>query len=55
MLIVQSLTKVIKYVINAQQAVWQNAGLTSRNINFCFAIVLQLSGRRNFTHQKILS
>jgi len=35
--------------------VWQNAGLTIRNINFCFAIVLQLSGRRNFTQQKILS
>jgi len=27
--------------------VWQNAGLTIRNINFCFAIVLQLSGRWN--------
>ena len=30
----------------------ENAGLTQRNINFCFAFVLQLSGRRNFTQQK---
>jgi hypothetical protein len=29
--------------------------LTNRNINFCFAIKLQLSGRRNSIEQKILS
>jgi hypothetical protein len=31
------------------------AWLTRRNINFCFAIVLQLSAQQNFTQQKILS
>jgi hypothetical protein len=41
--------------MNAQQKAWQNAGLTLGNINFCFAIVLQLSGRRNSSQQKFLS
>jgi hypothetical protein len=39
----------------AKQGIWQNAGLTLRNINFCFAIVQQLLARRNFSQQKILS